>query len=212
MFDDLLILESILGVVQFDDIPFFGTMSQHTFVYTPHVLVVSSFVQGNGLWDWLPLTEGGQVDEDLLNRVVPCLSRKVHRFQRLAMSRYGVADRCPSEINSWDKVVSLARNAPSCCPPILDGVTYRHEVFDRLTSLAVTWSNPQPREHSMQTLLVSTYSQLLAAANLTPELVQEATGRQANPPQPIEYSDGDADDVDVSRGKKRSKPWQHHRP
>jgi hypothetical protein len=212
LFDELLQLDGVLGVVRYDAMPFFGTTSQHTFVYTHGAVIASCFVRGHGLWDWVPIEPSGIIHADLLERVVPWLSFQVIRFQHLGASHYGVEGKCPAQISRWDQVCLLAQQAPSCFPPIPDGVSYRHGVYGRETTILAHWSNPEPKEHPSQCALIDAYSRLLASANLTPFLVQEAFGlnKKAEPPV-VEHDDEEQESEIAAAGKKRRKPWQRRR-
>src|SRR5262245_52947269 len=202
----------MLGVVRYDAMPFFGTASQHIFVYTRGAVVASCFVRGHGLWDWVPIDRTESLRPELLERVVPWLSFQVYPFQQMGASHYGVEGSCPAEISSWDRVCLLAEQAPSCQPPILDGVSYRHDVYGRGIAIHAHWSNPQPKEHPIQRRLIDAYSCLLATANLTPHLVQEAFGLNKKPAAPpVEYGDDEPELDTVAAGKKRRKPWQRRR-
>ena len=185
MFDELLQLDGVLGVIRYDAMPFFGTASQHTFVYSRGAIIASSFVRGYGLWDWLAIDPSESLHADFLETVVPWLSFQVPRFRQSGASLFGVEGKCPAEVSSWDRVCSLARRAPSCHPPTLDGVEYRHEVYGREITIRTHWSNPQPKEHPTQRFLIDAYSRLLASANLTPFLVQEAFGLSKKAEAPV---------------------------
>src|SRR5436309_496002 len=126
VFEELLQVQGVRGVTRFNIFPAFSTPTFQTFVYTASAVVASTFVRGLGLWDWLPLVEGGEVQQATLERVAVWLGFGVPSFRRLGISCYGAGRVVPVEINSWERVRALAPQAPSCCSPFCDGVTYTH--------------------------------------------------------------------------------------
>ncbi len=217
MFDDLLQLEEVLGVVRFGTHPAFAAPQFGTFIYTERAVVAALIVCGVGLWEVMPLGLPGGELPSALDQIVPWLSFGVAPFQRLTASRYGVEGSCPGEIDTWEKVRSLAQQAPSCFAPVCDGVFYYQHVEDRTTFVRVSWHNPDwdRRDYPVQTALITAYARLFARTNLTPKLVTEAFRIDANeivadlpweqPPAPKE------DDWEPVKGKTRRRPWKHRR-
>src|SRR4051812_45983767 len=115
MFEELLRVQGVSGVIRFNVFPAFSTPAFHTLVYTADAVVASTFVRGFGLWDWLPLEVGRTAPGAALEGIAPWLSFGVPGFRRLGLSQYGAGGTCPQEINPWERVRALALQAPSCC-------------------------------------------------------------------------------------------------
>jgi hypothetical protein len=216
MFDELLQLQGIQGVVRFVTRPAFAAPQFGTFVYVDRAVLASLIVHGFGLWDVVPLGVAGESQPSDLERILPWLSFGVEGVQRLAASRYGASWNCPAEIDTWEKLRSLAGQAPSCFAPIPDGVTYQHLVQDRHTVIRESWSSPDWGDNPVQTALVTAYARLFARANLTPKRLTDAFGidadERANDPLKEQFSTAAEDEEsDMMSEKKRRKPWRRRR-
>src|SRR5262249_4558108 len=79
--------------------------------------------------------------------------------------------RCQA-IDSWAKIKALAVAAPACGNPTDEGTDYLHAIWARTRNLAVTWSDPHPRYHPTQTMLIAAYHSLIALAALLPTQIE----------------------------------------
>jgi hypothetical protein len=91
----------------------------------------------------------------------------------------------PAVLRSWKRFVIVARSAPDCAPPVVDGamltdgIGYRHKVRspgDANDLVDVHWSNPSNAEHPQQTALLEAYRTCLLDAELGPVLPEEFRG------------------------------------
>jgi len=95
VYEELLKLDTVLGVVRFDVHPAFSEPAFHTFIYGSDAVVVATFVRGCGLWDCL-FGPAGELPAEWLERVVPWLGFQIPAYSAsapLVTPRPGAAHR-----------------------------------------------------------------------------------------------------------------------
>lgn len=216
MFEELLQqVPEVEGVARLVTRPSFDAPQYLTLAYTPEAVVAAAFAQGVGLWVEFPLAPGDRISPDIVGRVVPWLSFGVAEFKRLAPSRSEPYGQCPELISSWARLRSAVEATVACFAPVCDGVSYHHELFDRVGAVEASWYNPEAEYgFPRQAELVSAYARLQAAARLTPKLIRQAFGID-DTPEPtapeLGWRAAAADEVEERPGKKRPKPLQRPR-
>jgi hypothetical protein len=153
------------GVARFTTRDSFGPDRSHLFVYSATQLTVVRTDLDDPVWQSLPLPTLLQGSE---TGVAP-------RWEARAAKRVQI-------INTWDKLMALARTAPSCGEERFSGrLFYEHSLCDRENRLSATWYSSLPAEYLAQAQLVSTYESLIVLADLRPEQEQF----EAERPSPV---------------------------
>ena len=82
----------------------------------------------------------------------------------------------PPPIQSWDEFLEASLLAQDCYRPALDGVGYRHKVYDASTSIDVSWDNPSRDIDTAQFLLMDWYRACLVATGLNGKSIDDQDG------------------------------------
>src|SRR4051794_14370878 len=128
MFDQLLEIPEVEGVIRYAIHPSFEPPKHYTFVFAGNAVVASLIRDGRGLWELLPVDAGTEPRVESLDRIVPLLSLGTGSCQGLiGPSQTGLAC-CPAVINRWEKVRELALQSPPCGQHVPDGVEYHHQL------------------------------------------------------------------------------------